>query len=136
MHVLVKDAEHHEVVETAWGGCAGDGLDDGVANLGHIRECFLAAGQGQLPARVMFDLYGIPEPVGILSYRAVPASVSQGPAFLEPCHVADLPKKRVYYVEAGTDELSVVEVGNQFEAVLARVEHTVGQFVPFHGAGV
>jgi hypothetical protein len=99
-----------------------------LKHIGHVPKRLIAVGQIEVPSPVVCHGARLIEIVGI---GADPTSTAttQDPLLLEPGHVPDLPEQRIDDLQAGAQELSVIEVRNQLQRHLKPARYQVRRSV-------
>ncbi len=103
MHVLMADGELVEVARRLVEPANQQVLLAGQ----HVRQVGEGAGavrQIELPARGMGDRARIPQPVAAFDQGRAAVGVAQGPVFMEPADMAELPEHGIDDIEPGAHQ--------------------------------
>ena len=124
VHIFVHGHKPVEIGFVRCGVALVELFEHAVEHLLHVGQRLIARRQRQLPAGIMRHRGRIPERIRVRPDGLQIAQVPQGPAFLKPRDVAQLPNQRIDDVHARHAHLLVGEIGHQRERALACVgEH-------------
>src|SRR5262245_65141176 len=105
MHVLVTDRQFVKIARLTGKILAGEMLALSLLDLCQIGEGLVTIGQVESPARVVCNRTRVPKIIGACDQGSLPVAAAEGPIFVEPSDVANLPQHGIDDVELQAHQL-------------------------------